>query len=540
MNGHAASKHIRSYEENMALLEEKSVSDVENGAGRADFDHRFSEPTRLMATTAQSIVSGVRSTHPRTFLRRAGLFLIPSFLSRDPRHSTAGERVGPTAYLDGMRGLAALFVFFCHYSYTCFVIAEGWGYKDTNWYLLKLPFIRLFYQGPPMVTVFFVVSGYALSLKPLKLMRSRNYGSFTTTMASFVFRRGMRLFLPTAISTMMVVIIVRLGLYEWTREFSADKTYMRNVQEHHYARLPTLGAQLEDWVKSMYNFIHIWDWETFGGSTPIDLHLWTIPVEFRCSMFLFLALIGTARLRTAVRFLVVILLMVFTWRSTKWEMLLFFSGMLLAELDIIRGAHGSSGSGAAATTTAPSSGNGSTLPPPSPKPPSPKPARTSRNKALWLGLSVLSLYLMSQPDDGGAETPGWVILTRMIPHFWPQDALYRYWQSVGAVIFVLAVGHSPLTWQRFFNSALIQYLGKISYSMYLMHGPVLHTFGYAIERACWGITGVQTDFQYYAGFALSSIFIVPLVICVSDVFWRGVDAPVVRFAKAVEGWCVVE
>jgi peptidoglycan/LPS O-acetylase OafA/YrhL len=65
-----------------------------------------------------------------------------------------------------------------------------------------------------MVCVFFVVSGYALSVKPLRLIHARQYGDFTRTMAAFVLRRGARLFLLAAVSTLLVVVLVRVGGYE--------------------------------------------------------------------------------------------------------------------------------------------------------------------------------------------------------------------------------------------------------------------------------------------------------------------------------------
>jgi peptidoglycan/LPS O-acetylase OafA/YrhL len=154
---------------------------------------------------------------------------------------------------------------------------------------------------------------------------------------------------------------------------------------------------------------------------------------------------------------------------------------------------------------------------------------------MWTALSIVGMYLMSQPDVGGAETPGWVFLTSLIPSWWDDE--HRYWQSAGAILFVLAVGRSR-GWQRFFNLDVVQYFGKISYPLYLMHGPVLHTVGYAIQRWAWGLTGVEGS-AYAWGFALAAVFIVPVVIWVSDVFWRAVDAPVVRLAKWLEATCSI-
>ena len=381
-----------------------------------------------------------------------------------------------------------------------------------------------------MVAVFFVISGYALSLKPLKLIRSRRFGELGTTMSSLIFRRGFRLFLPTAISTLMIIALIRLGAYEWTRDFAYDDLYMRNVQEIHYERLNSTSEQLSDWGTEMFRFIHIWDWDSFEGSTAIDVHLWTIPVEFRSSMMVFLTLLGMARLTTVMRFVWLGVVMGFVYCSGRWEVLLFYCGMGLAEVDLVRGVgrresltgvfNGKEDEGLDGEGDLKRNGNGNG-------------GRLGR--VFWVGVSVLAMYLMSQPDQGGEETPGWVVLTSLVPS-WYQET-YRYWQSIGAVLMVLAVGRSP-GWQRFFNSAVVQYFGKISYAIYLMHGPVMHTVGYAIERWMWSLTGIEGN-MYNVGFVLASFFIVPIVIWVSDVFWRAVDAPVVRFAKWLEARCSI-
>lgn len=85
----------------------------------------------------------------------------------------------------------------------------------------------------------------------------------------------------------------------------------------------------------------------------------------------------------------------------------------------------------------------------------------------------------------------------------------------------------------------MQYFGKISYAIYLVHGPVLHVVGYRVERWAWGITGVETQQQYVTGFVLGAVFVVPIVVWVADLFWRGVDARTVVFARWVEGRCNV-
>ncbi|KAH8159121.1 hypothetical protein CIB48_g9129 [Xylaria polymorpha] len=203
-----------------------SSSETESDGSSGIFEARFGG-IRWAATT---------KAYSNLILRRTALFLLPSFThhrfspARDRRgNNSAGngssggaKALSPTAYLDGMRGLAAFFVFFCHYFYTAFFIAEGYNWlppppADSNepppttskWTSLwRLPFVRLLYSGPSMVCVFFVISGYALSLRPLQLARKRNSEAFARTTSSLVFRRFFRLYLPPLISTLGIALLL--------------------------------------------------------------------------------------------------------------------------------------------------------------------------------------------------------------------------------------------------------------------------------------------------------------------------------------------
>ncbi|ETS81075.1 hypothetical protein PFICI_06077 [Pestalotiopsis fici W106-1] len=523
MNGYAASGISLSHEEKISLIEEKSISDVESESGRADLEKRFS--TQQWFKRAGVHTRGPRLSSWAAILLRVGIFLLPSFVQHRFTHDRPrSDRVGPTAYLDGLRGLAALFVFFCHFFYTAFVIADGYGKDGGNYLFWKLPFIRLLFSGPSMVCLFFVISGYALSLKAIKQIRSRSYDGFATTMSSFVFRRAFRLFLPTAISTFMVVILLQLGAYEVTRDFAGDTNYVRGVIETHPLQAYTFNWQLWHWAWEMFDFIHVWGWEPFGGSTMYDVHLWTIPVEYRCSMMLFLVLFGLARVRTGVRFACLIGLSWFCLRNNRWEMILFLAGMGIAEMDVIRGAHNT-----------PSQ----TQPPTSPILPFDEKStfRPRDSKGLfWIVLSIPAMYLMSEPDLGTEGVPGWQFLGSLIPEYFVDK--YRFWQIWGSILFVICVARSP-AWQRVFNTPFVQYFGRISYAIYLMHGPVMHTAGFMIEKWAWSITGTEGT-AYTHGFWLAAMFNIPLVIWAADLFWRAVDAPTVKFSRWIESKCLVK
>jgi hypothetical protein len=217
------------------------------------------------------------------------------------------------------------------------------------------------------------------------------------------------------------------------------------------------------------------------------------------------------------RFLTVGGLLWFTLQWSKWEFALFLCGMMLAEYDHIRGAH-------VPTPIIPVEEK------------QPAPGRHSSLKSIgWTTLSIVSLYLLSQPDGRGEETPGWIWLTSLIPDWWDAEP-FRVWQSIGAVLFIFTVGHSPM-WQRFFNTAVVQYFGKISYAIYLMHGPAMHAIGYHYEKWIYSMTGLEGDW-YTAGFFMGSLLCVPTVVWWADVFWRAIDIPCVKFAKWFENKCI--
>lgn len=90
---------------------------------------------------------------------------------QNPQPSSLKSRPS-TTFLDGLRGLAALFVFLQHANPCNEDISKrGFG-QDGSWQWTSLPFVRmLFTGGDAAVPVFFVLSGYVLSRGPLCLNR---------------------------------------------------------------------------------------------------------------------------------------------------------------------------------------------------------------------------------------------------------------------------------------------------------------------------------------------------------------------------------
>jgi peptidoglycan/LPS O-acetylase OafA/YrhL len=88
--------------------------------------------------------------------------------------------------------------------------------------------------------------------------------------------------------------------------------------------------------------------------------------------------------------------------------------------------------------------------------------------------------------------------------------------------------------QKIFSNSFSQYLGKLSYALYLVHGAVIHTLGYSAMDFFWRVFGRDTTFQIEAGFVLASGCVIVTTVCVADLFMRLVDTPTVKFARMLE------
>ncbi|KAL6240712.1 hypothetical protein RBB50_012422 [Rhinocladiella similis] len=449
--------------------------------------------------------------------------LLPSFLQpRQCNTPSKNDSLPPTAFLDGMRGLAAFVVFICHLTYGTFEIGHAWGANphseshgqadSVNKGFLRLPIVRLLYSGPPMVAIFFVISGYALSCKPIKLMRSQNHEQLMTSMSSAIFRRGLRLFLPCFASTFLVICLAQLGMYQKTEVF-VDQVRMQR-EDHCYTQ-PNPWLQFTDWLQQMHIFVDIFNWSLYAGSIELDRHLWTIPAEFRCSLGLFLSHMMVARMSTKLRILTLSTLIVWGVSWDRWELCPFWAGAIIAELDITRLTK--------LSDNLPSSTSNSED--------HPQCKRTMPE--IFYGLMFLvSLFLLSYPDAAGHATPGYITLTRLIPAAFTQK--HRFWPTIGAATIIWSSCRLRVLRDRVFCFAPVQYLGKISFPLYVMHGPIIHTLGYSILPRTPIHETPEIMRQFQLDFLKASIVIVMAVIWAADVFLRVVDIPCVNLARRLE------
>lgn len=451
----------------------------------------------------------------------------PAFLAHAP-HSAKSLR--PTAYLDGLRGLAAFLVYVTHHIGVAHdfgsPIQSGFG-ADGNYSLLTLPFLRVFFTGSHFaVPIFFVISGFVLARGPLKVIHSQN-GNIGASLSSALFRRAIRLWLPVIGTTFTYMIIRHLGVWaDWPK-----------LQ-------PTFVAELKAYFTELVRFTYFLRIEE---NPYVDLsvttfsynpHTWTIALEYQGSILLFIVLLSFSTFRVRPRLIMTTLLALYFILLGSWVSFCFLCGSIIAEIELLEWDFARKES--QVTTIF---------------------SYIMLVLGLWLA-SMPTVELRAQTVADLARNPGWATLASLVPSTYAD--IKPYWLSWGAVALVIAV--KQIDWLRaFFETRFLQYLGRISFAFYLgmhsqtcpmngdpdviVHGPILQVVGVRMYH----ITGQRTEtfggwlaaydnwlplpsigpFGLELGFLAAQLVILPVTFYCAEIVERVFDAPAVKVSR----WC---
>jgi len=437
---------------------------------------------------------------------------------------------------DGLRGIAAFLVVWHHASLLWFTgrIHNGYGSSETDNLFIQWPFIRLLVSGPPQVMVFFVISGYALSYKPLKLARQGRFAEFNDALASSAFRRHSRLWLPPLATTFLSMLMAWFGWYGTGGNWPGVAQASRRPKD-----MGSLGGYLVEWAMRGAKMMDPISRDTNRSSNnPYDLNLWTLAYEFDCSLVVFLTIAAFSRLRNSVRLFFEFAVVCFCLYKGYWQVFLFLSGTFMCDFKFHLESYSSSSSSTKPSGVLPAhSRSASSVSVPLSPPTSPRFRPTSRLglvwKLLWTVSFVLALFMLGMPEfgRGARNTPGYKTIATWVPKHYEKGPDW-FFVPVAAVWLVFTVDRAPWL-QSIFNRAFPQYLARISYSLYLVHGPLLWTAGLALAKLCVGLTGRASDAQYCVGIALSALLFWPLAIWSADMVWRYIDTKAVDFGKWV-------
>lgn len=166
---------------------------------------------------------------------------------------------------------------------------------------------------------------------------------------------------------------------------------------------------------------------------------------------------------------------------------------------------------------------------------------TYRLKTVSLyGMVVIALWLLSFPNRDGDNSFSYITLCRVFFSGWNYQLMCFTIQNYGAMTLCFALIYIPRL-QRLFSTRLCQYLGRISYSLYLMHGLMLRTVGHRLILGLWDRYPREANTERMFIATLSFLFVMlPITICASDLFWRMCETPATKFVRTLEGWIIVK
>lgn len=375
-------------------------------------------------------------------------------VSADIPKKSAPSRI---AALDGLRGVAAIVVVFHH----LFLVAQpfvrqqgGSAIGSPYWWVSQTP-LKLATAGNEAVLVFFVLSGLVVSLPALKP------GNFSWS--AFLSGRLVRLYLPVWASIALGTVLV----WAIPRNDSAvrDGTWMDNAQATS-TTWPTILSQasLTRVSYDLNNVLWSLRWELlFSVLLPVFIALALVTARYwlvAVAVALGLSTVGLVEQIDALRYLPV-----------------FFIGTLMAvRLDAISEW---------------------------------MQARTQRPRSvLWAAALTIGALLLLVCQ--------WLVRP-IIPAATFANSLVAQLSVVGAVGLVLVAIGVP-TVRSLLESRVSQWLGRVSFSLYLIHVPIVATLTFLLGDSRWWLVALLTT---------------PVALLVAWGFNHAVERPSHRLARYI-------
>ena len=357
--------------------------------------------------------------------------------------------------LDSLRGLAAITVVFHHFSRIC---------PPQIIHILDRTPLRLLVAGHQAVILFFILSGFVLTL-PSKKTASLSY-------SPFLLKRICRIYLPYLGALVFAILCdLHFSTSDPSNNYWIDWTWSTPVT----TRL----------VLQHILFLGNYDWSQFNTA------FWSLVYEMRISLVFPFLLLAVLRLRTVWVFLAAAILSLASFPlATLFSDVLhlssrdaainttltlhyaafFLIGSLLAKhLDRIDRRY----------------------------------ARLSSLQAVMIGLVSLALY-------------GFANASIIVQRFSIPADLYDWAAAAGGAMFIIfALNSNPF--RRFLTGRTIHHLGKISYSLYLIHGTIL----FLLLHTLMGHVSMSRLFLIY-------IFATLLV---TEIFYRLIEQPTILLGR---------
>lgn len=372
-------------------------------------------------------------------------------------------------FLDGVRGVAMIIVVLHHFGLAFFPAINYMnpekihlGNGGAEMLIAKTP-LNLFFNGGFAVSIFFVLSGFVLSYK------FHQSGS-RKLLTEYTFKRYFRLLLPVATSVVICCLLDLFGLF--THQRVADITKSQDWLNGLFSDMKGLGKV----VKNIFLDVFL------NNDNRYNAVLWTMTIEFLGSLLLFsfLALAGNNK-KTLFLHILVATLILFT---DKKFYAAFILGSLISKLFV----------------------DGFSFP------------KGFKGVGIKLLLLIAGVYFSSYPPGSFAHQSIWKPLDQLFANS------YDLFHVLGA-FFILFVICFDKNFTRFFSIKPFLYLGKISFSFYLLHLAILCSLGCFLFLKLW------KPGTYFVPFLISFLASMVVSFLISHLYYQFVDKAGIRFSE---------
>lgn len=378
-------------------------------------------------------------------------------------------------YLDGIRGLAALNVLLTHLVVAFYPALYNGNAEQVHLFAvdevaIAKSFWTVFYAGNMAVPLLFILSAFVLSLPFFKYRDV----SFATAGA---YRRYLRLEAPVLTSLLFAWLLLHFGL-NYNREAAA-------VTQSNWL---SLFFQYEP---SFWGAMRQGLWECFspGGNVSYNPVLWTMNFELlgSFSVFGFMALFG----KSPRRYVVYIAMAAVFVRSYYFA---FVIGMVLCDLYC--------------------SEWGESL-------------RRYLFKRQWISWACLLMGCLPTLYFGENRNAWDTAMNMQALRDWGMD-LYAFYHISGAALLFFACLHNRFL-QQVLSGRLLQFFGRIAFSLYLLHLLLLCSVGCFVF-----LTGQKANMSYGSSVALAALATTAAAVFLAWLMTKFIDEPAAQLVRKVQ------
>lgn len=376
-------------------------------------------------------------------------------------------------YLEGIRGLAAIIVVLHHYILAFYPAMSSGDEKqihnETSYFeevMAQIP-LNILYNGNFAVCIFFILSGYVLSNT---YHQSNNY----KILIQYAIKRYFRLLVPVSVSILLAYAFVELGFMNrlYVGEITKSKEWLAGSFNFSENILPL--------VKNMFVDVFFFKDNSYN---PV---LWTMTYELLGSLLIFLFLLVIHPIKYKFSLYGLLAIVLFVTGNNLYAA--FILGVILNKYAVQKQ----------------TSAGGISMP----------------SWFLWL-LFIIGFYFGSYPLCLDVKN---TIMYGIL--YFPWLKIEEFYHVIGAFLMMFVIVNSPRV-QQLVSGKGLNYIGKISFSFYLLHFIVLTSL------SCFLFKHFFQSYEYNSSVILAFLCSLPVIAGVSIVYYKWIDRAGMKLSEKI-------